>query len=465
MGAPRSTDSRHYDVAIIGGGAVGSVCAIAYARKGTRVALFEANPGASTGLKGEWLHPPALQVLEKLGIHFDTDTYGTKGFVVFPEDGSPPIPLNYPDGLYGLAYPHDRLVMRLRETAIQESNVDFIPQRVRLSENGRIDFTEDGVAKSVTADQVVDAAGRGSVLLRLLGMTERPTIISRMVGVKMDGAALPMEGYGHIYCGGPGPIFMYRLGDETVSAIMDVPREYTGDQATDLLLNEYAPWLPEEIRPMFVEAVQRGGMLAGNTARPRISYGNSRFVAIGDAAGHYHPMTAVGLTLGFGDAMTLTESKDFDAFVARRFREVRSPEMLALGLYEVLADHRDEMLALRHAVYWLWRKRGRISDLSIHLLACEDTREASLGFVGAIVVAMAVVRTIPLSLRPREWRQSASTVWHLASRIGWFIRAVHQLRRSRARGDVQNEKIHYSLAHAFLLPVPALKNRSRQSSR
>ncbi len=464
MEPPRSADSRHYDVAIIGAGAVGSVCAIAYARKGTRVALFEANPGATTGLKGEWLHPPALRILQNLGLDLDTETYGTKGFVVFPEDGSPPIPLNYPDGLQGIAYPHDRLVMRLREAAIHEPNIDFIPQRVQLSEDGRIDFTEDGVAKSLTADQIVGADGRGSILLRLLGLTARPTVMSRMVGVKLDGAALPMEGYGHIFCGGPGPIFMYRLGDGNVSAIMDVPREYTGDQATDLLLNEYTPWLPEEIRPMFVEAVQKGGALAGNTVRPRISYGNSRFVAIGDAAGHYHPMTAVGLTLGFGDAITLAESKDFDAFVTRRFREIRAPEMLALGFYEVLADHRDEMLALRHAVYRLWRKGGRLSDRSVHLLACEDTRETNLGFVGAIVVALTVVRMVPLSLRPRAWRKAASTVWHLTSRIGWFIRAVHQLRRSRARGDVQNERFHDSLARAFLLPAPTPNSRSRQPS-
>lgn len=460
-----SSESQHYDVAIIGAGAVGSLCALAHAQKGIRVALFEANPGARNGLKGEWLHPPVARMLEKVGIHFDTETYATKGFVVFPEDGSGPIPLDYPDGLRGFAYPHETLVCRLREAAINEPNVDFIPQRVRPNYDGSILYTQNNVEQSVSADRIIGSDGSGSVVLRLLGLTARPTVISRMIGVKLDRVTLPMENYGHIFCGGLGPIFMYRLGTGNVSAIVDIPREYSGDQTTDLLVNSYAPWLPEDIRPVFVAAVREGNFRrAGNAIRPRISYGNSRFVVIGDAAGHYHPMTAVGLTLGFGDAMALAEYEDFDAFTARRLHEIRAPEMLAMGFYEIFADHRDEAMALRHAVYQLWRRERRSTTRSMRLLACEDTSEASLGFVGAIVVALAVVRTIPLSIRPRAWRRACSTIRHLTLRIGWFIKAVWQLRKTRARGGVQNDKIHDSLAHAFLLSSPASQDHSRHPS-
>jgi 2-polyprenyl-6-methoxyphenol hydroxylase-like FAD-dependent oxidoreductase len=442
---------------------VGSLCAIAHAQKGARVALFEAKPGAQTGLKGEWLHPPALRMLEQIGINFDTQTHATKGFVVFPEDGSSSIPLDYPDESHGLVYPHETLVARLREAAINEPNVHFIPQRVRPNEDGHITFTENGVEASVSADQIVGADGRGSLVLRFLGLTAKPTVVSRMVGVKLNGVTLPMEGYGHIFCGGPGPIFTYRLGDDNVTAIMDVPREYSGDQTTALLLDSYAPWFPADIRPMFVEAVHEGNFrFAGNTVRPRISYGNSRFVVIGDAAGHYHPMTAVGLTLGFGDATALAESENFDAFVARRFREIRAPEMLAMGFYEVFADHRDEVTALRHAVYRLWRNGGRIAARSVRLLACEDTSEASLGFVGAFVVALAVARTIPVSIHPRAWHRAGRTVQQLVLRIGWFMWAVRQLRKSRARGDMQNKVFHDSLARAFLLSETPTSNRFRQ---
>ena len=442
-------------MAIIGAGPAGSLCALAHAQRGARVALFEANPNGFSGLKGEWLHPPALRMLQQVGVRFDAQAHATKGFLVFPEDGSEPIPLTYTGGSHGLVCAHETLVLRLREAANNDPNVDLILRRARPMHDGSVTYVQNGVEESVTADRIVGADGRGSIVLRMLGLTEKPTVCSRMIGVRVNGVKLPMEDYGHIFCGGPGPTFMYRLGEDSVCAIVDIPREYSGHYATDLLLNSYVPWLPADIRSLFAEALRkRDFKLAGNTIRPRISYGSPRFVVIGDAAGHYHPMTAVGLTLGFGDAMTLAESEDFSDFVARRFREIRAPEMLAMGFYEVFADHRAEAVALRHAVYRIWRRGGQNTERSVRLLACEDTSETSLGFTGAVAVALAVARTIPRSVSPGAWRRAGNIVHHLVFRIGWFIRAVWQLRKSRARGEVQSEQFHDSLARALLTSVP-----------
>ncbi len=426
------------------------------------MALFEANPNGYGRLKGEWLHPPASRILQQVGVRFDTQSHATKGFVVFPEDGSEPIPLTYSEGSQGLTCPHETLVLRLREAAINEPNVDFIQKRARPAHDGNVAYMQNGVEESVTADRIVGADGRGSVVLRLLGLTTKPTVLSRMVGVRLNEVKLPMEDYGHIFCGGPGPIFMYRLGGDSACVIADIPREYSGSHATDLLLNSYVPWLPVDIRPLFVEALhKRGFQLAGNTIRPRITYGNPRFVVIGDAAGHYHPMTAVGLTLGFGDAMTLAENGDFTDFVARRFREIRAPEMLAMGFYEIFADHRAEAVALRHAVYRIWRKGGENADRSMRLLACEDTSGTSLGFIGAVAVTLAVARTIPRSMSPRAWRRAGSIVHRLVFRVGWFMKAVWQLRKSRARGEVENAQFHDNLARAFLASTPSQDSFSR----
>jgi 2-polyprenyl-6-methoxyphenol hydroxylase-like FAD-dependent oxidoreductase len=376
--------------------------------------------------------------------------------VVFPEDGSEKIPLTYPEGSSGLVCPHETLVVSLRGAANDEPNVDLIHQRARPFHDGSVTFTQNGVEESVTADRIVGADGRASVVLRLLGLTARPTVRSRMIGVMLNGAELPMEDYGHIFCGGPGPIFMYRLGEDSVCAIVDIPERYSSRNLTDLLLNSYVPWLPVDVRSLFIEAVhQRHFKFAGNTIRPRISYGNSRFAVIGDAAGHYHPMTAVGMTVGFGDAIALAESEDFSGYLARRYREIRAPEMLAMGFYEVFVDHRAEATALRHAVYRTWRKRGKTSDRSVRLLACEDTSGTSLGFVGATVVARAVAMTVPRSRSPRAWRQAGSIIHRLASRLGWFMRAVWEVRKSRSRGDVQNLKFHDYLARVFLASTPS----------
>ena len=419
------------------------------------MALFESNPNGHNSLKGEWLHPPAVRMLQEAEIILDSEARATKGFVVYPEDGSAPIPLSYPEGSHGLVCPHETLVSRLREAAICEPNVDFIDKRARPMPDGSVKYMQNGIEESLTADRIVGADGRGSAVLRLLGLKLKPMVCSRMIGVRINGARLPMDEYGHVICGGYGPVFMYKLGEDSIGAIVDIPQEYSGHRAIELLLNSYVPRLPSEIRPLFAEAVTKGQVkYAGNTTRPRVSYGSPRFVVIGDAAGHYHPMTAVGLTLSFGDAVALAESEDFSDFVAERFRDIRAPEMLAMGFYEVFTDHQAEVVALRHAVYRLWRRGGGHAERSMRLLACEDTSEVSLGFAGAVAVGSAVAKTIPRSIRPRAWRRAGGTVHQLAFRIGWFLRAVWQLRKSRARGDVQNERIYDHLAHAFLASSP-----------
>jgi squalene monooxygenase len=59
---------KRYDVSIIGAGPVGTVAAIAHAKRGARVLLAEAKPRAAARFAGEWLHPPGVSVLRELGL-------------------------------------------------------------------------------------------------------------------------------------------------------------------------------------------------------------------------------------------------------------------------------------------------------------------------------------------------------------------------------------------------------------
>src|SRR5262245_10291977 len=105
-----------YDVAIIGAGPCGCVAALAFAQRNKRVLLLEANPQASERLAGEWLHPPAYEVLKQVGVDIAPEVpyQSGRGFAVFPDDGSSPIVLPYEAGAYGFAIEHSRLVERLR---------------------------------------------------------------------------------------------------------------------------------------------------------------------------------------------------------------------------------------------------------------------------------------------------------------------------------------------------------------
>ena len=455
-----------YDVIIVGAGPVGSLCALAHARKGARVALLEANPNASKRMAGEWLHPPAVRMLREVGIRLDAQPRSTtgKGFVVFPEDGSEPILLPYVDGSYGLACEHAAIVSILRDVIENEPGVDFIPHaRVRTVEDEQVTFTRNGSAECVTAARIVGADGRASIVRRSLGLSITPRTCSRMVGVTLGSVDLPLEGYGHVLCGGPGPILMYRVGEHCIRVIVDVPSDgWTPGDRAGFLSDSYAGLLPETLRPAFVEALRTGQFqAAANEMSPRVTYGSPRRVLIGDAAGHYHPLTAVGMTLGFGDALTLAEGEDFHDFTTKRFHATHTPELLAMELYETFADHRAEAVAVRHAIYRRWRASSTFRNRTMRLLACEDISVTRMGFAGCAMVVMAVAGTIPRSYDQFAWRRARDVVHALAVRLRWLLRGVIHLRKAKGEGGEQDERIRDILARALLVSIPPGKGDSQ----
>ena len=452
--------SRRYDVAIVGAGPVGSLCALAHARKGARVALLEANPKASARLAGEWLHPPGVRILHDFGIGLDTlpRSAAGKGFVVFPDDGSEPIVLPYMNGSQGLACEHALLVSKLREAVENEADVDFFTHaRVNAVEDGRLTYANNGTVHSLDAERIIGADGRASIVRQSLGLSTDPMLCSRMLGITASDVGLPFEGHGHVLLGGPGPILAYGVAKDCVRIIVDVPLDrWTRRDRVGFLTESYATLLPEALRPAFVEALRAGQFhVAANQLWPRITYGTPRRVLIGDAAGHYHPMTAVGMTLGFGDALALAEGGSFRDFTAGRFRATRVPEMLAMGLYEVFADHRAEAVALKHAVYRGLRKNPVYRERTSRILACEDRSALRMGLAFFGTAARAAAVEIPLSLRRFAPRRGLSIFGALSLRLLWLLRWALELRRSRREGGQNDERARDSLARALLHSMPS----------
>ena len=100
---PSSLSNHNYDVAVIGGGPVGSVTAIAFARRGARVIVLDADPRASRRFAGEWIHPAGVAVLDALraGRLEKASPRAGYGFAIFPDDGREPIVMPYPRGVAG----------------------------------------------------------------------------------------------------------------------------------------------------------------------------------------------------------------------------------------------------------------------------------------------------------------------------------------------------------------------------
>jgi len=462
------TVSGRYDVAIVGAGPVGSMCAIAHARRGARVALLEANPKASARLAGEWLHPPAARMLRDIGIDIDALPHSTPGigFVVFPEDGSEPIQLPYPDGSRGLACDHALLVSSLREAIESEAGIDFICHaRVNAIEGEAINFSLNGSERSITAGRIVGADGRASIVRKSLGLSMKPVLSSRMLGVTLHDANLPFKDYGHVVLGGPGPILIYGLANGCTRVTVDVPLDrWTPRDRIGYLSESCARLLPGDLGPAFVDALRAGRFhAAANQLRPRVTYGNPRMVLIGDAAGHYHPMTAVGMTLGFGDAVALAEKEDFREFASERFKAVHVPELLAMGLYEVFADYRGEAVALRNAVYRGWRANSAYRDRTMRILACENRSVAGLVHAFGGTVVRAVGREIPAYFRSLASSQTRTVFHSLATRLWWFQRGFRQLRKAIREGREEGSQTREALAHAFLYSIPSGDGASKST--
>ena len=461
--------SKNYDVAIVGGGPVGSVCALAHARKGLHVVMLEANPKSAYRLAGEWLHPPAVRILEELGVQLDIQCREPigKGFALFPEDGTEAIRFPYSTDARGFSCEHSTLVTSIHKTVESQPNIDFmVGARAVAVEDGRIEYTCQGANESIHAPRIIGADGQASIVRQSLGLSISPKIVSQTVGIILNDVELPLEGYGHVLLGGPGPILIYRLSEGQVRLISDIPHDRTTPKdRVAFLLDNYTGILPDTIKPSFIEVLRRKKFqIAINKVRPHVTYGNSRRILIGDAAGHYHPMTAMGMTFGFGDAFDLAEHDDFRTFTRKRFRKTHTPSFLAMGLYEVLADYHSEAVAIRHAIYGRSRSSQGFRDRTIRLLACDDTSaiRMNMAFFGTVV--QAVFKQIPTSLDKLAWQKSYHTLRAMSVRIWWLLQSIKQLYKIKYRGEDMDDRAWKILSGVFRFSVPFQNQTGKSAS-
>jgi lanosterol synthase len=415
--------SGGYDVAIIGGGPVGCLTALAFAARGAHVVVLEANARAATRLAGEWLHPPAVEILSQLGVDLGPEGYPTgRGFAVLPDDGSPPIVLSYPVGRVGVSLHHELLVAKLRRSVAANGSIDYVEgARATGVEETRVRYRlASGTEQVVEAKQVVGASGRTGVSHRALGVEARARTYSRMAGVLLTDVTLPEEGYGHLCLGAPGPVLAYRVSPREVRVCFDVPLtlDVDGERAA-ALRDAYAPALPAGLRAPFERALLSEDVAwAANQTRLRRTFGREGFALVGDAVGHHHPLTAAGLTVGFLDAMALARASSFESYRRERDRGGRVPEVLAIALYDIFAGTSDETVAMRKAVFRLWRESGAERDRTMRLLSGDVTNLALFGVPFLKVLGRASLGLVHGGLRASDARHGVDA----AARLAGFAR-------------------------------------------
>ena len=441
-----------YDVTIIGAGPAGAVAAIAFARRGARVLLAEANPKAASRLAGEWLHPPGVKVLERLGLlplESAREHESGHGFAVFPDDGDSPILLPYPDGAVGLSFEHRDFVEELRARADATPGVDYVPgARVISIEDGSIRIRQETRAeRTIATGLVVGAEGRGrSVSRSHLGLPDNSTPLSWMAGVELRDVTLPFEGYGHVILGGPGPILLYPIGPGRARACIDIPLDRCpARRDTALLWRMFLPVLPRCLVASFREALQAKRVVWTSIRfRPHANHGRGNVALIGDTVGFSHPLTAVGMTLGLDDAEVLAASRDVEHYRRQRERPGYVAELLSNSLYHVLSREDASIEPIRTAVYRMWGDNEAERRRTMRILITEDYRSASFAAAFLKVGTGAVKHLIRSSHGGDWWRQFPSVAgllngpgsllqWPTAALIPQMIRAAYQSRSTPKR--------------------------------
>jgi squalene monooxygenase len=308
------------DILVAGAGPGGCAVALSLAQTGRRVTLVEPGRSPDRGLAGEWLHPAGVTSLRQLGVSLDgADFIENYGFVLHPGPGQAPVPLPYPHGA-AVSMRHHVLVDRLRQAAAGDPGITLMlgERVIEAQANGPVTTT----AGTFPADMLVGADGRASLIRRALRPGEPPAAtLSTTAGVELTGAKLPVEGYGHIFLGGPGSGLAYRIGPDTIRLCLEVPPcRMPLPEMLRYLRSHYAPALPEDLRAAFLESVgcQPRVRWAANRFRRRLFYGHGRCALVGDAVGFGHPLAAHGMTMAILDAECLVRRGDITSYTRER---------------------------------------------------------------------------------------------------------------------------------------------------
>jgi 2-polyprenyl-6-methoxyphenol hydroxylase-like FAD-dependent oxidoreductase len=415
------------DVAVVGGGPVGCVAALAFARTGARVCLIDPDT-PSNRLAGEWLHPTGAAVLADLGV--DLAAVGVehargRGFAIFPK-GDAPIVLPYVGGERGVGCQRHLLVRALRATIARHDNVVLL-SGCRVAEVAR------GVVTAVAADRaapirvaaglIVGADGRQSMVRQALGYSGACRPVSYMVGALVDAAALPVAEYGNVLLGGPGPVVAFRVSANLARVCIDVPADRVGWVRNPAeLLAAYRVALPTALYAECARAFASGPpAVAANQLLPRRQYGRAGIALVGDAVGHCHPLCAVGMSVGFLDAVALAQCRSVEEYATVRRTAGRVPELLSMGLYDLFVGGDEGTAELRAAVYHLWRTSAAARRDTMRLLAVRDTRRSALGVTFARLLSVAARRVTAGAVR-RPVARTLAAVGGFGRWAGWFAR-------------------------------------------
>lgn len=425
-----------YDVIIIGAGIVGCTLGGSLAKQGKSVLLIERDVNEPDRIVGELLQPGGVHALEQLEFDDcleDIDSPYIEGYGVFYQGEKvhlPYPPKNNKDNghnksesskveeqrHHGRSFHYGRFIMNLRRKAqsfpglkLVQGSVTTLLTSSSTNSNGNngnnnsnggnevvygVQYHEAATRenKQVTGALVVVANGAGSTLTR--SVNQGKTIIaSCFVGLRLKNAAhlLPYVNHGNVFMVDPAPVLCYPVSSTDVRVLIDFPGSHapnlTDDKCSQYLIEQICPSLPQSLHEPFIQTVRSGQVkCALNREMPAdLEMKKRGVIVLGDALNTRHPLTGGGMTVSFGDVLTLSQLlegvsdlSDYDAvdqamriLSQKRKRYASTINILANALYAIFAPGDDDPMRsyMKKSVFSYFKLGGICATGPVSLLS------------------------------------------------------------------------------------------------
>jgi flavin-dependent dehydrogenase len=308
------------NVAILGGGPAGAALGTFLARAGVEATLFDGGKRPPL-IVGESLVPAVVPFLRALGIEDEVKAYSTlkpgatftfadgdRMAFLFAEVRAAKTPYSY-------NVPRDRLDQSVREAALR-AGVRFVPRHAQLEREPGGERVRLGAESLAAAglerqpDFIVDAAGRGRLLGRLLGLdTVEGGRRDTALHTHLEGVPLVSEGHVHTDLLEHGWCWRIPLpGRVSVGLVIDTPvlREFGGTAE-----EQFDGYLRHD------RGLREWGFAAKRIA-PVVKYTNyqlrhtrgvgENWALLGDAFGFVDPVFSSGMLVGLDGALELAKT-------------------------------------------------------------------------------------------------------------------------------------------------------------
>ncbi len=304
------TPVQHADLAVIGAGPAGAAAAIAAARQGVDVVVFDKAPHGRDKVCGDGLTPRAVGALNELKIDL-SDAHHIDGLRMIANQTVRELPWPATDRFpgHGAVWPRKSLDAAIADAAVAAgADIRWQTEAMPILEGDRVVGVEAG-GDRWSADMVVVATGAPGAVARLLGATKVPdepfglAIRSYVESPRHDSrhleATLTMrDANGHSV---PGYGWLFPAGDGTVNIGVGALSTMKGFK--DLNLNSLIDLYRDQVDPSW----ELGAYLTKPRAW-RLPMSTQRrhgpgWVAIGDAAGLVNPMNGEGIDYGLESGM------------------------------------------------------------------------------------------------------------------------------------------------------------------